>query len=254
MKHAVRPGQFARTCRCSPPLRSRSVPGDGPGQRARRNARVRRGLGEVLDDLHQLVDLVPVAARQAEEFLGLGNDCAATRCAGDSDPAPAPELQQSFVAQLPQGPKDSVRVDAENLREIARRRKAFSGLRLTVCDRPTDLRCDLLVQLDGRTTINLDIDCSSRRSKPRATSRRSSPVRKRAARPPAQAFVARPTTTTSGPMRSDEVLSAASPSISTFAMERSFERDKTLESRSSRPRCGTLSPVGCPRRTRRTPR
>ena len=115
------------------------------------------GSGEVLDDLHQLVDLVAVAARKPDELLGLGNDSAATRCAGDCDPAPAAELQQSFVAQLPQRPKDSVRIDAENLREIARRGKAFSGLRLTVCDRPTDLRCDLLVQLDGRTTINLDI-------------------------------------------------------------------------------------------------
>jgi len=116
----------------------------------------RRRSGEVLDDLNQLVDLVPVVARKPDKLLGLGNDRAAAGRAGNRDPAPASELQQSLVAQFPQGPEDGVRVDAECLREIARRRKAFSGLRLPVCDRPTDLPGDLLVQLHGRVTIHLD--------------------------------------------------------------------------------------------------
>lgn len=81
----------------------------------------------------------------------------------------------------------------------------------------------------------------------------STPVRNWVTRAPA-AFAARSPSTPSGPASSDGVLSAAAPSISTFVTERSSGLRSIGRSTSSRLRCGSPSPAGCPRPTRRTPR
>jgi glucose/arabinose dehydrogenase len=63
------------------------------------------------------------------------------------DATPAPELEQSLVAEQAQRTQHGVRVDAEDGGEILRRREALSRLRLSLGDRPSNLSGDLFVQI-----------------------------------------------------------------------------------------------------------
>ncbi len=116
-----------------------------------------RALRKVFDDPGELVGSVAVEAGEVEEVLGASDDSTALRCAGDGDAVASSKLEQAFVAQHPQGAEHGVGVDAENGREVFAGRKAFSRLRLTLCDRATDLSSDLLVEVGAVGSIDIDI-------------------------------------------------------------------------------------------------
>jgi hypothetical protein len=57
-------------------------------------------LGDVFDDLDQFVELVALPARKGDEFLRSLDDGASFGCACDGDASSAPELEQTFIAEL----------------------------------------------------------------------------------------------------------------------------------------------------------
>ena len=76
----------------------------------------------------------------------------------DRDPPPAPELEQTFVAQDAKSTKHRVRVDAENRGEVARRRQPFTRPRLAVGDCAPNLSRNLNMQLCRLPAIDLDTE------------------------------------------------------------------------------------------------
>jgi hypothetical protein len=56
-----------------------------------------------------------------------GGVAAGSRRAGDGDAVAAPELQQSFVAEQPQGSQDSVAVHPEHGGQVACGRQSLAG-------------------------------------------------------------------------------------------------------------------------------
>src|SRR5581483_220955 len=116
----------------------------------------RRRLGDVLDDLDELVRAVALRAREADELAGAGDHRSLLGRARHVNAAAAPELEQSLVAEDAERAEDGVRVDAENRREIACGRETVAGIRLSVGDRPPDLRCDLMEESGRFRRIDLD--------------------------------------------------------------------------------------------------
>ena len=92
-----------------------------------------------------------------DEFSGALDDGAAFGGADHGDAAAAFELQESFVAQQPQGAEDGVGVDVEDGGEVLGRGEAFAGLGFSVGDGAADLGGDLLVQVDGVVGVDLDV-------------------------------------------------------------------------------------------------
>jgi hypothetical protein len=78
-------------------------------------------LGEVFDHSNQLLGAVALLAREAHKLTRARDNLTALGRPSDRDPAPAPELEQTFVAQDAKSTKHRVRVDTENRGEIARR-------------------------------------------------------------------------------------------------------------------------------------
>ena len=66
------------------------------------------------------------------------------------------EIQKSFLAKYPESAKNRVRVHTESRREISRGRQPFTRLCLTLGDRATDGRGNLLMQGTWIACLNLD--------------------------------------------------------------------------------------------------
>ena len=115
-------------------------------------------LGEVLDHSNQLVGAVALLAREAHKLTRARHNLTALRRPSDRDPAPAPELEQPFVAQDAKSTKHRVRVDAENRGEVARRRQPFTRPRLAVGDCAPNLSRNLNMQLCRLPAIDLDTE------------------------------------------------------------------------------------------------
>lgn len=63
------------------------------------------GLGEVCDQLDEVVAAISLSPRELNQFVSFGEHGAfRNRVTGDVDAATAAELQQAFVAKQPQGP------------------------------------------------------------------------------------------------------------------------------------------------------
>lgn len=84
--------------------------------------------GDRLDDLHQLVDAVSLAAGELDERMRLRDHSAPLGRARDGDPPPTAELEQPLVPELAQSPQDGVRVDLQLRGKVARRREPLSRL------------------------------------------------------------------------------------------------------------------------------
>jgi hypothetical protein len=121
---------------------------------------------DVFDDLDQLVEAVALAAGEVDELFRSLDDGAAFGCPCNRGAAPASELEQSLVAEQPQGPEDGVGVDVEDGSEILRGREPLSRFRLSVGDRPSDLTGDLFVQIGGVAAVDLDIQLTQRGAQP----------------------------------------------------------------------------------------
>jgi len=111
-----------------------------------------------LDDLDQLVDAIPLPAREADEVAGSSDDRASLGRSGDVDAAAAPELEQAFVAQVAECAEHGVRVHTEDGRKIACRRQTFARRRLAVGDRPSNFGGNLPVKLRRVAAVDLDAD------------------------------------------------------------------------------------------------
>jgi hypothetical protein len=113
-------------------------------------------LGEVFDDLDELVHAVTLPLRELDELTrSLDNGTPLGR-PGDRDPAPAPELEETLIAEQPERAQDGVRVHAEDGGEVLRRWESLAGLRLPFGDRATDLGGNLLVEIRGVGSVHLD--------------------------------------------------------------------------------------------------
>ena len=108
------------------------------------------------DDLEELVKAVALAAGEVDELLRSLDNGATFGCPCNRDATPAPELEQSFVAEQPQRTQHGVAVDAEDGGEVLRRREALSRLCLSLCNRTADLGGDLFVEIGGVGLIHLD--------------------------------------------------------------------------------------------------
>lgn len=112
----------------------------------------------MLDDLHEFLDSIAVTTGEADKVLGLHDERASLGRRGDRDAAPAAELEQAFVPQLPEGAQDGVGVHGEHGGEIARRREPFARFCLAVGDRAANLGPDLLVELGRVVAADLDTE------------------------------------------------------------------------------------------------
>jgi hypothetical protein len=99
-----------------------------------------------MDDLRQLVLSDSSCPREAHELLCPRQHEAAIGRAAHGHATAALELQHSLVTQLVEGAQHRVGVDAEDSREVPRRREALTGLGFTVGNRPPDLASDLFVE------------------------------------------------------------------------------------------------------------
>jgi len=115
------------------------------------------GLAELLDDLDEVVRLVPLSARKVEELSGLFDDGAVLGGAGDGDAAAAAEFEQAFVAELAECAQDGVGVDAEHGGEVFGGWESFAGFGFAVGDGAANLGGDLFVQVERVNTVELDM-------------------------------------------------------------------------------------------------
>ena len=85
-------------------------------------------------------------ASDVDELFHFEGHDAAVWLTGDSDRPSAAHLDDALLAQDSQGPQNGVGVDAQLGGQVFGLRNALAGTRLTVGDRPADLRGDLLVE------------------------------------------------------------------------------------------------------------
>jgi hypothetical protein len=122
-------------------------------------------LGGVLDHLDELVDRVALRTSELDQLSDLLYDRPALGCPRNGDPAAAAKLEQPLFLQEAQGAQDGGRVHAENGREVSGWRESFTGLRLAVCDRATDLGGDLEIEVGPILLVHLDANqCASNTS------------------------------------------------------------------------------------------
>ena len=95
-------------------------------------------------------------AAERDEGFGLGEDDAPVRGSGHGDATAAAELEQSLVAQYAQRAEHGVGVDADDGGQIFGGRETLARTGFTVGDRASDLRGDLLMQVDWVGLVDLD--------------------------------------------------------------------------------------------------
>jgi hypothetical protein len=112
---------------------------------------------QALDHPEQLVAFVAVTTGQPDEIAGHGCHDRPGRCgARDGDTPTSAEVEETFVAQTPQGPKNRVGVDPEDSGQIACRRESFTRSALPLGDSPADLPRNLLVEIGRLFRVYLD--------------------------------------------------------------------------------------------------
>jgi hypothetical protein len=110
-----------------------------------------------LDYLNQFIGLIALETREMYEIPRPGDDgTPRRRLPGDRDPMASPELDESLVSQLPQGPQNRVGVHPEDLGQIAGRRQALSGTGLAFGYRSAYLGSDLFVEEGRITRVDLE--------------------------------------------------------------------------------------------------
>ena len=118
-----------------------------------------------MDDFDEFGAVVAALAAELDELGCFCEQGAALGCAGDADAVSRAELEESFVAQQPQGAQHGVGVDVHDGCEMARGWEAFTGFGFAVGDRAADLCGDLVVQEGWVVAVDLDIDqCASHSS------------------------------------------------------------------------------------------
>ena len=114
-------------------------------------------LADALDQLDELVAGVAVLAGVADELAGPGQDGTPVSGSGHGDaPAPA-ELQQALIAQHAQGTQHGVGIDVQHRRQVPGPRQPLAGADLPVRDRPADAGANLVIQRQGITAIQVDL-------------------------------------------------------------------------------------------------
>ena len=142
------------------------------------------GLGDIFDDLDELLTPVAVAPGELHELAGPGQDRAPVRGPGDSDSPPAAELQQPLISQQPQRPQHGVGVHVQHSGQISRGRKPLTRAHLAVGDGPADLGAHLIVEGQPVPAIHLDTEHGASET---STMRAAPPVAALRAGTPAEA-------------------------------------------------------------------
>jgi hypothetical protein len=110
-----------------------------------------------LDDLNHFVGFVALSAGEREEFFAADDDGALLGSAAHGDAAAAAKLEEPFVAELSEGAKDGVGVDAEDGGEVFGGWESFAGFGFAVGDCAADLAGDLFVEVEWVVAVELDI-------------------------------------------------------------------------------------------------
>ena len=110
----------------------------------------------VLEHADEFLASVAVAPGEADEFLHMRCDGCMRGCADHGDTSSAAEFKQSFVAKITQRTEHGVGVDSKHERQVAGWWKPLAGLGFAIGDCSADLAGDLLMELGGFGSINLD--------------------------------------------------------------------------------------------------
>ena len=123
------------------------------------------GSSTVFEDRNEFVNGVALPARKLDQLPHLLYDGAAFGCPGNGDSTAAAKLEQSLVLEQPQRAQHGVGVDSENGCEVSRWWESFTGLRLAICDRTSNLGGDLEVEVGRILFVHLDTNqCTSNTS------------------------------------------------------------------------------------------
>jgi hypothetical protein len=111
---------------------------------------------ELLDQTNEVVAPVPVPAGELHELSGSSDHCPALQAPRNTDPSAASKLEQTLVAKRAKRAQNRVRINADHGGEIAGGRQTLARLGLAVGYRAANLGGDLLVQVGGIATVDLD--------------------------------------------------------------------------------------------------
>jgi hypothetical protein len=110
-----------------------------------------------LNYLNQFIGLIALLTSEAQEVARPGDDgTPRRRLPSDRDPMASPELDESFVSQLPQRTENRVGVHPEDFGQIAGRRQTLTGTRLAFGNGSAYLGRDLLVEESRITWVDLE--------------------------------------------------------------------------------------------------
>jgi hypothetical protein len=116
----------------------------------------RSGSRQPLDDLDDVVSSVALESAVLDQVSNSMNDGALFGSSGHSD-APTPlKVQKTLVAQDMESPQHCVLVDPEDSGHVLGQGKALARAGLSVCNRSSNLRRNLVVQRSVLRSVYLD--------------------------------------------------------------------------------------------------
>ena len=119
-------------------------------------------LANLPDDPHDLLAAIAPLSCKPQELVHSIDNGTAIRRAGNRDAAPASEVEQSLVTQAAQRSQHRIRVHANHCGEVLRGWQTIARFRLAFGNRASDLRSDLLVEVAGVGTVQLDFQHDAR--------------------------------------------------------------------------------------------
>ena len=112
-------------------------------------------LRQSLNDGDQFLTSQPMVPSELKQIPRSRDHGAPGGCrARDGDAAPAAELDEPFVSELPKRTEDGIGVDTEDRGQIPGRREPFARPGFAISQSPADLGCHLLVERHGGVWID----------------------------------------------------------------------------------------------------
>jgi hypothetical protein len=97
-------------------------------------------------------------ARSADEKMDLTDDLTALGSAGNGYASPTTELKKTLAAKDAERPEHSVHIDVQYGCEVLRWWEALSWAGFTLGERTADLSCDLVVERERISPVDLDLE------------------------------------------------------------------------------------------------
>jgi hypothetical protein len=115
-----------------------------------------RGLDRA-DQIDELVAPTAVAAGELDQLAHARLELALLWRRDDRDASAAPDLEQPLVPKLPERAEDGVSVHLQHRGQVERGREPLARAGLSVRDRTPDFGRNLLVQVGGLVSVQLDM-------------------------------------------------------------------------------------------------